>query len=90
MSSGRAKQDLQKKIREKVAKLEAEDPSRTRDEIEIEPRAKAELSADALRTNYGAILTQLEGHALLPMIKANAYGHGAVWAARILNSANNL
>lgn len=90
MTSGRARQDLQKKIREKVAKLEEDDPTRMRDEIAIEPRAKAELSAAALRTNYGAILSQLDGHALLPMIKANAYGHGAVWAARTLAQAKEL
>lgn len=47
-------------------------------------RAVAELSASALRGNYRAILAQVPGHELIPMIKANAYGHGAVWAAREL------
>lgn len=84
--------DLQKKIRDRVAQLEKSGDHRESDEIEIEipPRAKAEISAKALQTNYGAILDQLKNQALLPMIKANAYGHGAVWAARHLRQAKNL
>ncbi len=47
-------------------------------------RIVAEVSASALVGNFNAIRAQVPGLALLPMIKANAYGHGAEWAARHL------
>jgi alanine racemase len=47
-------------------------------------RLVAELSAAALRANYLAIRDQVSGLSILPMVKANAYGHGSVWAARQL------
>jgi alanine racemase len=47
-------------------------------------RAVAELSAAALRANYLAIREQVSGLSVLPMVKADGYGHGAVWAARQL------
>lgn len=50
----------------------------------FEPRIVAEMSGSALRGNYLAIRDQVPGLSLLPMIKANAYGHGAAWAARQL------
>jgi alanine racemase len=49
-----------------------------------ESRCVADLSARALNQNYEAIRAQVAGRAMLPMIKANAYGHGALWAAREL------
>jgi alanine racemase len=48
------------------------------------PRVMAEFSAKALENNYRVIQAQVPGHSIIPMIKANAYGHGAAWAARIL------
>ena len=47
-------------------------------------RAEAEISARALLNNYEVIRSQVPGQAILPMIKANAYGHGASWTAKIL------
>lgn len=60
------------------------------DEIEIAPRARALLSAGALKNNYSAISEQLAGQAVIPMIKANAYGHGVDWVIQILKSLPNL
>ena len=51
---------------------------------EHEPRVVAELSARALLANYQAIHALVPHQSMLPMIKANAYGHGAAWAARNL------
>ncbi len=53
-------------------------------------RGEARLSTKALHRNYHAIAELAGGQAILPMIKADAYGHGAVWAARVLASAENL
>ena len=47
-------------------------------------RVVAELSRKALIGNYHAILEQVPNQAILPMIKADAYGHGAEWVAREL------
>ncbi len=52
--------------------------------IVTEPRVVAELSASALVNNFRVIADLAPEHSVLPMIKANAYGHGAVWAARQL------
>lgn len=56
------------------------------DEIEIAPRARALLSASALKNNFTVISEQVSGRAVIPMIKANAYGHGAVWASQVLKT----
>jgi len=53
-------------------------------------RVVAEMSTQALRANYQAIAKQVDGLDLLPMVKANAYGHGAVWAARTLLNLSQL
>lgn len=47
-------------------------------------RVVAECRADVLRSNYLAIRDLNPGLSLIPMVKANAYGHGAAWAARVL------
>lgn len=47
-------------------------------------RFQAHFSAQALTRNYETIRSLVPGQAILPMIKANAYGHGAAWAARLL------
>jgi alanine racemase len=60
------------------------------DEIEIAPRARALLSASALKNNYEVISEQLKGQGVIPMIKANAYGHGAVWATQVLKTLPHL
>ena len=44
-------------------------------------RLIARCSAEVLSANYDAIQKLARGKWLLPMIKANAYGHGAAWAA---------
>lgn len=53
-------------------------------------RVVAEFNAKALRQNYLAIQEQVPGQALLPMVKANGYGHGAAWVARQLLDRPNL
>jgi alanine racemase len=56
-----------------------------RDRInEQDARVLAHISAQALKNNYAAIQALVPGQAVLPMIKANAYGHGAAWVARTL------
>jgi len=47
-------------------------------------RTWAEVSEDALVANIGIIKNTAQGAAFLGVVKANAYGHGAAWAARIL------
>ncbi|MCM2279405.1 MAG: alanine racemase [Oligoflexia bacterium] len=47
-------------------------------------RVVAEFSSKALRANYLAVREQVPGLAVLPMVKANAYGHGFSWVAREL------
>jgi alanine racemase len=53
-------------------------------EPETFSRVEAVVSAEALSANYDAIRARVPGLSLLPMIKANAYGHGGAWAARVL------
>lgn len=50
----------------------------------LPPRAWLELDAGALQDNYHAIRDMVPRQSVLPMIKADAYGHGAEWAARML------
>jgi alanine racemase len=47
-------------------------------------RVRAHFSRKALLSNYEVIQALVPGQAILPMIKAGAYGHGASWAARAL------
>ena len=49
------------------------------------PRVIARMSADALRHNVNVIQERLRGKTLCAVIKANAYGHGAVEVARVLD-----
>lgn len=44
--------------------------------------AWAEISLSALRHNFKALSTLAKGSQVLPVVKANAYGHGAVPAAK--------
>lgn len=46
--------------------------------------ALARLSASCLVQNYRIIQSLVPSQRLLPMLKANAYGHGAEWVARQL------
>ena len=49
-------------------------------------RAWIELDARALRRNVKLLSSRLpDSCRLMPAVKANAYGHGAVWTARTLN-----
>ena len=52
--------------------------------VAVVPRVYAEFSAKALLGNYRAIREIVPHQAMIPMIKAGAYGHGGSWAARIL------
>jgi alanine racemase len=53
-------------------------------------QAIIELNAGALQKNYQAIADLAPGQWILPMLKANAYGHGAAWVAKILVSMPDL
>ncbi|MCI0658995.1 MAG: alanine racemase [Acidobacteria bacterium] len=53
---------------------------------ELRP-TRAEISLDALRENYSAIRDRIGGRPVIGVVKANAYGHGAVPVARCLQSA---
>ena len=48
---------------------------------------RAEIALDHLEANYRAIRERLGARAVLGVVKANAYGHGAVPVARCLQSA---
>lgn len=53
-------------------------------------RAAVELGAASLLNNYRVIRGLVPKLEILPMLKANAYGHGADWAARILLNESGL
>lgn len=53
-------------------------------------RAEVRVSRKVLLENFKAISEQAGDQALLPMIKADAYGHGAILAAKALAQARNL
>lgn len=53
-------------------------------------RIIAELSAKAMVSNYRAIQDQVPHQSILPMIKADGYGHGATWVARQLLASSGL
>lgn len=50
----------------------------------LDDRAAAQIDLKALKGNYEAIRSQAAGLSILPMIKANAYGHGAPRVAQEL------
>lgn len=56
----------------------------------METRAWLECSAEALIKNFRILHKAADQVPLVPMIKADAYGHGAVWAARTLLSEKAL
>ena len=72
--------------------LEAADRRTRTDEpsSDFVPRVIAEIHSSRLRSNYDAIQKLNPGQGMIPMIKANAYGHGASWAARTLRELPSL
>jgi alanine racemase len=50
----------------------------------MEPKTRAEIDLDILAENAGAIRRRVFPAAVIPVIKADAYGHGAVRAAKRL------
>jgi alanine racemase len=56
----------------------------------LQTRGLVELSSQALINNYRVLLDQSKNRFMLPMIKADAYGHGAEWAAKLLKSESQL
>ncbi len=54
------------------------------------PRVTAELDARALVGNYRVLRDLAGGQAILPMVKANGYGHGAAWIANQLSGEAGL
>lgn len=59
-------------------------------EKQIPARAWLELDARALQNNYKAIQALVPEQAILPMVKADAYGHGVDWVAGQLTGFSNL
>lgn len=57
---------------------------------EIPYRVHARFSAKALRANYQSIQTQVRDSLVLPMVKAEGYGHGAAWVIKTLLESKNL
>jgi alanine racemase len=53
-------------------------------------RTTAEISQSALLHNYRVLASKAGGLGMLPMVKADAYGHGAVPAAKTLLKERNL
>ena len=53
-------------------------------------RAKLTLSRSALLTNYKILSQKVDGLRLLPMVKANAYGHDAIFTAKSFLGQKNL
>jgi alanine racemase len=53
-------------------------------------RVEARISSAAVLASYAAIQEQVPTQAILPMIKADAYGHGAREVARLLARSPNL
>ena len=53
-------------------------------------RIVARLDSDALKSNYHAIQDLVPEQSILPMIKADGYGHGAAWVARELMHLSGL
>jgi alanine racemase len=47
-------------------------------------RARITVSGSALRNNYRILSSKVASLSLIPMVKADAYGHGAIEAARTL------
>lgn len=85
--SGSGKDKRRERIKERLLARWNESEG---DSTEFPARAEAAFSAAALIGNYRAIGAQVKSHALLPMIKANAYGHGAAWAAKTLAREESL
>ena len=84
---------LRDKLFEKVREAGDERNSGARGEateIELPPRVTARVSAKALKNNYLAIHAQAAERGMIPMLKADAYGHGMLWAARELVQMQNL
>jgi alanine racemase len=92
-SADRERSDLAARLKEMRATGDAPVPKSAKgkvDENQFTPRATAELSAKALVGNYRAIADLVPDQAIIPMIKANAYGHGAEWAAKTLREEPRL
>lgn len=54
--------------------------------VKTDHRVTAFCSARALKQNFRALVKRAKGSSVLPMVKANAYGHGLEWAVQTLNS----
>ncbi|MFE5209578.1 alanine racemase [Streptomyces sp. NPDC056600] len=51
------------------------------------PRVRAEIDLDALRANVRSLRARVSGAALMAVVKADGYGHGAVRCARAAKEA---
>ena len=79
--------------RERLTALrEGRDPDahKSSSSTQVSPRATASFSAKAVQNNFQAIQRLVPGLFLLPMVKANAYGHGAPFVSRALLGEKNL
>lgn len=50
--------------------------------------ARALIDPEALRHNFGRVRSFAPNSRVLAVVKANAYGHGLAWAARVLSDAD--
>ncbi|MGH8012892.1 MAG: alanine racemase [Candidatus Binataceae bacterium] len=57
------------------------------DTIETERPTIAEINLSALRANYSALRAYTNGADIMAVVKADAYGHGAVEVARVLTGS---
>jgi alanine racemase len=89
-SQAKAVERLEALLKKRSGDLSGPTKSGEKSGAELEPRVAAFMSAKILTQNYRAIQDLAPTQAMLPMIKANAYGHGAKWAARELAGQNNL
>jgi alanine racemase len=77
---------LERRLREKRDESFASGEARVRVE-DLGARVLGEVSATALVANARAVSDLVPGRALLPMVKADGYGHGASWVATQLAGA---
>jgi len=87
--------DRIERLKEKILSGEwGRDASKNQKEEEREPevpyRLHAQFSAKALRENYQSIQTQVRESLVIPMVKAEGYGHGAEWVVKTLSESKNL
>lgn len=88
MPESSLRRDLLERIKKRAEEAEAQGLGDT--EVVLPERIRAVFSAQALKNNYEVLRGLAPGQSVLPMLKANGYGHGAVWAAKTLIDQKDL